>query len=194
MVATHGPLGLLKRSPNGRANGVCPFLSPSAMSLVRGSAAVYLLPLRSVRPGRSPFLAMISTWAFSSSVHLRKSHACAGCLDVAEIPATSPPMNVEVFEPSGDISGVTPHWNLVCLSRSPTIGEPSGSMPTLPASKLAGHVEPSCALSLLSTSFSSLSCLYNVKIALNDLLLMSTFLPLSGSISVPSAHAYGKRV
>src|SRR5689334_6204698 len=189
MVASHGPLGLLNRSPNGRANGVCPFLSPSAMSLVRGSAAVYLLPDRSVRPGRSPFLAMISTWAFSSRVHFRKSHAWAGCLDVAEMPATSPPMNVEVFDPSGDMSGVTPHWNFVCLSRSPTIGEPSGSMPTLPASKLAGHVAPSCSLSLLSTSFSSLSCLYKVKIALNDLLLISTFLPPSDRISWPSAQA-----
>ena len=46
--------------------------------LVRGSAAVYLLPARSVRPGRSPFLVMISVCAFSSSVHLRKSHACTG--------------------------------------------------------------------------------------------------------------------
>jgi len=53
IVATHGPFGLLKMSPNGRANGVCPFTSPSAINLVRGSAAVYLLPARSVRPGCS---------------------------------------------------------------------------------------------------------------------------------------------
>src|ERR1700704_2370913 len=156
MVATHGPLGLLKRSPNGRANGVCPFLSPSAMSLVRGSAAVYLLPDRSVRPGRSPFLAMISTCALSSSVHFRKSQACALCLDEWEMPATSPPMKVDVLLPSGDISAATPHWNFVCLSRSPTIGEPSGSMPTLPASNAAGQVEPSWDLAPLGTNCSSL--------------------------------------
>src|SRR3954447_6399593 len=94
MVASHGPFGLLNRSPNGRANGVWPFLRPSAMSLVRGSAAVYLLPDRSVRPGRSPFLAMISTCELSSRVHLRKSHACALCVEVAVMPATSPPMKV----------------------------------------------------------------------------------------------------
>src|SRR6266487_4289033 len=162
MVATQGPFGLLNRSPNGSANGVCPFLSPSAISLVRGSAAVYLLPDRSVRPGRSPFLAMISTWACSSSVHLRKSQAWARCAEVAEMPATSPPMNVEALPPSGDISAVTPHWNLVCLSRSPTMGEPSGSMPTLPARKFAGQVEPSWVLSLEYTRFSSLSCLYSL--------------------------------
>src|SRR5919197_656005 len=155
MVATHGPFGLLNRSPNGSANGVWPFFRPSAISLVRGSAPVYLLPDRSVRPGRSPFLAMISTCWLSSSVHLRKSQACALCVDVAEIPATSPPMNVEVFEPSGDISPVTPHSNLVCLSRSPTMGEPSGSIPTLPSRKLFGQVEPSWVLSLECTRFSS---------------------------------------
>src|SRR5215467_13765400 len=116
MVSTHGPFGLLKRSPNGSAYGVTPFLSPSAMNFVRGSDAVYLLLVRSVRQGRSPFLAMISTCAFSSSVHLRKSHACAWCLEEREMPATSPPTNVEVFEPSGDISDVTPHWKIFCAS------------------------------------------------------------------------------
>src|SRR5215469_1656248 len=158
MVSTHGPFGLLKRSPNGSANGVTPFLSPSAMNLVRGSEAVYLLPARSVRPGRSPFLAMISTWALSSSVHLRKSQACALCLDDFEIPATSPPTNVDVCAPSGDISEVTPHWKIFCDCRAPTIGEPRASMPTLPLRKLFGQVEPSCVLSLLATRFSWVSC------------------------------------
>src|SRR5690242_8037142 len=159
IIASHGPLGLLKMSPNGSANGVTPFLSPSAIVFVRGSLAVYLLPDRSVRPGRSPFLVMISTWAFSSSVHLRKSQACALCLDEREMPATSPPMNVEVFEPSGDMSAVTPQLNFT-FSRSATIGEPSGRMPTFPASKFAGQVLPSWVLSLLATRPSSLSVLY----------------------------------
>src|ERR1051325_4536669 len=130
-MATHGPFGLLNMSRKGGANGVTPFFSPSAIVFVRGSPAVYLFPDRSVRPGRSPFLQMISTWALSSSVHLRKSHACALCLDEREMPATSPPMNVEVAWPSGAISAVTPQLNLA-FSRSATIGEPSGRMPTLP--------------------------------------------------------------
>src|SRR5215470_13134419 len=137
---------------------------------------------------------MMLTCASSLSVHLRKSHACAGCLDVAEIPATSPPMKVDVFEPSGAISDVTPQSNFFCLSRSPTIGEPSGSMPTLPDSKFDGQVEPSCVLSLLATRCSSVSCLYRPKICLKASLSMFTFLPPSGRMSTPAAQAYGKSV
>src|SRR5215467_15229990 len=159
IVATHGPFGLLKRSPNGSENGVTPFLRPSAMNFVRGSDAVYLLLVRSVRHGRSPFFAMISTCALSSNVHLRKSHACALCFDEREMPATSPPTNVDVFEPSGDISDVTPHSKTFCCWSAPTIGEPRASMPTLPDRKLFGHVEPSWVLSLLATRCSSVSCL-----------------------------------
>src|SRR5215467_10828997 len=144
IVSTHGPFGLLKRSPNGRAYGVTPFFSPSAMNFVRGSDPVYLLLVRSVRHGRSPFLAMISTWAFSSSVHFRKSHAWALWCDDLEMPATSPPTNVEVCAPSGDISEVTPQLKTFCCCRAPTMGEPRASMPTLPERKLFGHVEPSC--------------------------------------------------
>src|SRR6185369_17720782 len=43
IVSTHGPFGLLNRSPNGRAYGVTPFFRPSAMNFVRGSEPVYLL-------------------------------------------------------------------------------------------------------------------------------------------------------
>src|SRR5450759_3155513 len=109
IIATHGPLGLLNKSPNGSANGVCPLATPSAMSLVRGSEPVYLLPLRSSLPGRSPFFAMISTCAVSPRVHCRKSHAASGFFDERVIPATSPPTNVEDAEPSGAIRAVTPH-------------------------------------------------------------------------------------
>src|SRR5262245_58014489 len=157
IVATHGPFGLLNRSPNGSANGVTPFFRPSAMNFVRGSEPVYWLPLRSVRHGRSPFFAMMSTCACSSSVHFRKSHACARCLDEREMPATSPPTNVDVCEPSGDMSDVTPHWKIFCESSAPTIGEPRASMPTLPDRKLFGHVEPSWVLSLDATSFSAVN-------------------------------------
>src|SRR5690348_16157006 len=143
MVSTHGPFGLLNRSPKGSAYGVTPFFSPSAMNLVRGSDPVYLLLVRSVRQGRSPFLAMISTWAFSSRVHLRKSHAWALCLEDLEMPATSPPTKVDVLPPLGAISEVTPHSNTFCCCREPTMGEPRASMPTLPERKLVGQVEPS---------------------------------------------------
>src|ERR1051326_7906112 len=143
IVSTHGPFGLLNRSPNGSAYGVTPFFRPSAMNFVRGSDAVYLLLVRSVRHGRSPFFAMISTWALSSSVHFRKSQAWALFLEDFEMPATSPPTNVAVCAPSGDISEVTPQSNAFWPSSEPTIGEPSASMPTLPDRKLFGHVEPS---------------------------------------------------
>src|SRR5262245_1136543 len=193
-VSTQGPLGLLNRSPNGSANGVTPFLSPSAMSFVRGSEPVYLLPERSVRPGRSPFLAMISTCWFSSSVHCRKFHACALCLDDFEMPATSPPTNVAVFDPSGDINEVTPHWKIFWEFSAPTMGEPSASMPTLPPRKLFGQVDPSCVASLLATSFSWFAVRYMPKICLKASLLMSTFLPSAEKIFTPAAQAYGKRV
>src|SRR5215475_2265917 len=194
IVSTQGPLGLLNRSPNGSANGVTPFLSPSAMSFVRGSEPVYLLLDRSVRSGRSPFLAMISTCWFSSSVHCRKFHACALCLDDFEMPATSPPTKVEVFEPSGDISEVTPHWKIFWSFSAPTIGEPSASMPTLPPRKLFGQVEPSWVWSLLATRCSAFAVRYRLKIALKVSLLMSTFLPSAEKILTPAAQAYGNSV
>src|SRR5262249_61149712 len=103
MVSTHGPFGLLNRSPKGSANGVWPLASPSAISLVRGSDAVYWLFARSVRSGRSPFLQMMLTCASSPSVQARKVHGWALVVGVTRVAATAPPVDVAVAAPAAAI-------------------------------------------------------------------------------------------
>ena len=113
------------------------------MTPSRGSSAEYLLSARSVRPGTSLFLAMISTCASSPTVQDTKSQAASAFSLVEEMPSTSPPTNVD-SPPSGPGIGATPMS--MSAGIRPSVVEGIGITPMLPLGKTPVQVGPASSL------------------------------------------------